>query len=406
MEFASTETYVGWITWLLLLGSGLAAAAGVLILARSRRMRYFQVRRESVVRGWQLVLASVGLLIGAGLSFTLGVPLLRLAVPPTPTATLTSPPSATLPPASLTPSTTASATATRTETAGPSPTPSDTPTGTVTPTPELPELQITPILTATVTPPAQAAAGTIRFSPRDNCNVETSTAFFDQLPKTIYAHFFYNNWLPGVQWSGVWLRDGQVIFSETRLWDGSTGGCGFTDYNNDRNWWPEGRYEVQIFVGSRWLASNTFEIRLASPTATITHTPTPRTPTVAPTATASHTPPATPTPPASPRPSATRTGRPSPTASGTPTRTPVPTNTIFPFGIVGLAVIDLPEGSVMANLRETPPDGRVIALLPQGTPVTMLIDVEVIEGTIWRKVRLENGQEGWIAEFFLRQTEP
>ena len=48
---ASTETYVGWITWLLLAGFGLAAAAGLTTLARSRRMRYFQVRRQAVMRG-------------------------------------------------------------------------------------------------------------------------------------------------------------------------------------------------------------------------------------------------------------------------------------------------------------------------------------------------------------------
>jgi hypothetical protein len=243
-------------------------------------------------------------------------------------------------------------------------------------------------------------AGTLRFSTRDNCNVEASTTFFDQLPKTIYAHFFYDNWLPGVQWSGVWLRDGQVVFVETRLWDGSTGGCGFTDFNNDRNWWPEGSYEVQIFVGSRWLASSFFAIARSSPTATITSTPTPRTPTAALTATPSRT------PAPSPQASATRTGRPTPTTIATPSRTPAATNTIFPFGVVGLAVVDLPEGSVLANLRATPPDGPVIALLPDGTPVTMLRDLELIEGTYWRKVRLENEQEGWIAQFMLRQTAP
>jgi len=400
MIFASTETYVAWITWLFLLGFGLAAAAGGLTLARSRRIRYFQVRREAVVRGWRLVMASLGMLLGAGVSLSAGVPLIRLVVPPTLPATATLPPSATAAPPSVTPTASASVTATLTETAGPSPTPSDTPPGTVPPTPQLPELFITPIVSATVTPPVQAVAGTLRFSTRDNCNAETSTTFFDQLPKTIYAHFFYDNWLPGVQWSGVWLRDGQVVFVETRLWDGSTGGCGFTDFNNDRNWWPEGSYEVQIFIGSRWLASSFFQVGLSSPTATITPTSTPRTPTAAPSATASRT------PAPSPEASATGTSRPSPTVTETPSRTPAPTNTIFPFGIVGLAVVELPEGSVMANLRATPPDGPVIALLPEGTPVTMLRDLELIEGTYWRKVRLENGQEGWIAQFMLRQTSP
>ncbi|MCC6189942.1 MAG: hypothetical protein IT318_12980 [Anaerolineales bacterium] len=406
MEFASTETYVAWITRLLLLGFGLAAIAGVLTLVRSRRLRYFHVRREAVVRGWRLLIISAGMLAGAGLSFGLGVPLIRLAVPPTLPATASLPPSPTVPPPSLTPSATASVTATRTETAGPSPTPSDTPTGTVTPTPELPGLYITSLPGATVTPPAQAAAGSVRFSLRDNCNVETSTAFFDQLPKTIYAHFFYNNWLPGVQWSGVWLRDGQVFYAETRLWDGSTGGCGFSDYDNAKNWWPEGVYEVQIFVGQRWLTSNRFEVWLSSPTPTNTLNPPPRPPTATLEPTATRTPRPTAAPSDTPGPTATRTPRPTVAPSDTPSRTPVPTNTIFPFGVIGLAVVDLPEGSSVANLRAAAPDGAVIALLPEGTPVTMLVEFEVHAGTVWRRVRLENDQVGWIPQFYLRQTAP
>src|SRR5688572_3614800 len=120
---ASTETYVGWITWLLLLGFALSAAAGLGTLAQSRRMRYFQVRRDAVMRGWQHLLASVALLIASGFVAGLGTPLLRLAVPATQTAP---PPSATRPSATAPPSGTPSDTPTATSSPGPSPTATDT----------------------------------------------------------------------------------------------------------------------------------------------------------------------------------------------------------------------------------------------------------------------------------------
>ena len=401
---APTETYVRWITWLLLLGFGLAGVAGLGTLARSRRMRYFQVRREAVQRGWQHLLVSVALLIAAGFVAGLGTPLLRLAVPPTQTAL---PPSATRPSPTPPPSGTPSASPSPTETPGPSPTGTATATDTVSPTPQLPEAFITPILSATVTPPTQAVAAEVRFTLRDDCTTTNTSGFFDQLPKTVYAHFFYNNWLPGVQWSGVWLRDGEVIFVETNLWDGSTGGCGFTDYDFNKEWWLEGHYEVQIFVGGRWLVSNTFEVVRSTPTATITPTRTPlpthtasptRTPRP-PTLTPSLTPTRTQRPPS---PTVTVTGTRVPTA--TRTRTPAPTPSVLPPGVYGLAVVNIQNSSRTANLRETPPDGRVLALLPGGTELEVLEFYREIDGVLWRQVRTQEGVVGWISASFLRFT--
>jgi hypothetical protein len=144
----------------------------------------------------------------------------------------------------------------------------------------------------------------MRFSMRDNCAVRSSLPYFDQLPRTVYAHFNYDNWLPGVQWSGVWLRDGVPIYAETHLWDGSTGGCGFTDYNANKNWWEVGQYEVQIYIGDRWLTSGRFDVVRSTPTPTLTATRTPRTPTLTPTPTPTRTPRTptlTPTPTPTPR---------------------------------------------------------------------------------------------------------
>ena len=408
----SIETYVGWVTRLLFLGSGLAALAGLLTLGGARRMRYFQVRRQAVMRGWGRLGTSVILLVVALLVMAFGNPMMRLALPDAPTGV----PGPTPRPALIAPTTTASATlaasATNSDTPGPSPTASATGTPTISPTPALPQSFITPILTATVTPPVQASAVNIRFSLHNDCTVPVSTQFFDQLPKQIYAHFFYDSWLPGVQWSGVWLRNGVVVYTETHLWDGSTGGCGYSNDDNGKNWWTAGAYEVQIFVGDRWLASSRFDVVRASPSPTVSPTPLPRprTPTDTPLVTPSAT--NTPTSAGSPTASATATGTPSPT--GTPTRSPTPTAsvtgpptaTIYPPGVTALAVIQMPPGLTTGVLRATPPDGQVVVFVTSGTPVEVLTGYQLIGGVIWRQVRLASGVEGWIQLFLLRITPP
>jgi hypothetical protein len=76
--------------------------------------------------------------------------------------------------------------------------------------------------------------------------------------KTVYALFDYDGWLPGAQWSNVWRFNGRIAYTETLLWDGSTGGCGFADYDNAGQPWEPGAYEVQIFLGERWVGSSRF----------------------------------------------------------------------------------------------------------------------------------------------------
>src|SRR5260221_8046750 len=131
MFSASTETYIAWVTWLLFLGAGLAALTGLLTLGGARRMRYFQVRREAVLRGWGRLLASVILFIAGFMAMGFGAPALRLALPATPTRA----PSLTPLASRVAPTTTASATrpgtATPTDSPGPSPTGTNSPTPTV-----------------------------------------------------------------------------------------------------------------------------------------------------------------------------------------------------------------------------------------------------------------------------------
>lgn len=283
----TSEIYVAWAVGLLVGGALLAALSGVGALARAQRTHSFQPRRAALQQGWRLIFLSVIILFGAGILWAFGPRAVAWVNPPTRTFTPSLTPSLTpIPSASPTLTQPPSLTPTPrdTDTPGPTATASDTPSPTASHTPALPLALITlPPEPLTVTPPPEAVAADLRFSVRDNCNLPNSAAFFDQIPKTIYAHFYYNNWLRGALWSGVWLRDREIFFVETHLWDGSTGGCGFTNYDNTKLWWPEGNYEVQIFIGERWLLSNRFVIVRSTPTPTPTSTRTPRPPTATPT---------------------------------------------------------------------------------------------------------------------------
>jgi hypothetical protein len=310
MLLQSTETYAAWAAGLLLLGGALALLGGAVILARVRRHAYFQLRRAALLRGWRLVLMGLGLLIASALMAGFGRRGIEAVIPATLTPTAALIPTHTPLPSTATPSLTITRAPSRTD--PPTATLTPSPTASPTPTPALP--------LAFVTPPAEAVATDLRFSLRNNCNVQSSLEYLDQVPKTIYAHFYYDNWLPGVQWSGVWYRDGEVIFVETRLWDGSTGGCGFTNYDNIKLWWPEGAYEVQIFIGDRFLISRRFFVVRSTPSPSPTTPPPTRTPTNTrtPRPTATSTPTRTPRPPTA-APTGTRTPRPTPTPTSTAT---------------------------------------------------------------------------------------
>jgi hypothetical protein len=256
------ETYVAWASQLLLVGCGLATVGGLLILARARRARYHSLRRRALVRGWRLLFFGVGLLVVAGLLEPVSRPLLKWMAPPTPTLTA-------LPPPTSTPTFTPAPSSTPSPSPSPGPTLSPAPTRlpTLSPTPALPRLFITPPGTVTVTPLPEAVAANLRFSLRDDCMVAVSRDRFDSKPMKIFAHFYYDNWLRGVQWSGVWYHNDRLLFVETLLWEDSTGGCGFTNYDNQGRPWPAGDYEIQIFIGDRWLLSGRFAVSaLATPT--------------------------------------------------------------------------------------------------------------------------------------------
>ena len=84
-----------------------------------------------------------------------------------------------------------------------------------------------------------------------------------------------------------------------------------------------------------------------------------------------------------------------PTATATPGPTPTATPTIC------RAIIDGTAGSGL-TLRESP-NGPEIAILPDGTILTLLEDEpKEVNNFIWRKVRTVSREEGWVVEEFLK----
>jgi hypothetical protein len=84
---------------------------------------------------------------------------------------------------------------------------------------------------------------------------------------------------PGVQWTVLWYRDGELVNYVTRPWEGSTGGYGYEDWNPRAEAWLPGIYWVVFFVGTEWQISGVFAVTGAPPTSTpaasSTHTPGP-----------------------------------------------------------------------------------------------------------------------------------
>lgn len=262
----STETTIRWVTALLLISAVLALLSGALALVHARRQTlYFRLRRQAALGGMRRLMFGVGMLVLAGTVAVYGQPAVEVFLPPTPIASPISTFTPTLT-VTLTPTQTPlpSDTLPPTETLSPSATltPSLTPTPTVSGTPGFPRVYITlPAGTITVTPPAGAVIANARVGRFNDCVSERGVATtFTPNPKPLYVLFDYDGWLPGVRWSNVWTRAGEVIYTETLLWDGSTGGCGFAEYDHGGQEWMEGNYEVQIFVGDQWVGSTQFTI--------------------------------------------------------------------------------------------------------------------------------------------------
>jgi type VI secretion system secreted protein VgrG len=287
---------------------------GIARIRGALKLKYYRKRRDMITSGWRLIFSSV-ILIGIAIFLSnYAEPVVYHFFKPSPIPTST-------PTITLTPSITVTPSITLTPSITPTPAESYTPTITV--TPQMPpsiELKFESV----VTPDENAIFSPLQFATNIDLvtyqPIDTNTTFNNPI-KHMYAVFSYDGMMPNSQWTALWLRNGSLIYYETKPWNGGTGGYGYTDWGPGGSEWVPGDYEVQIFNGTIWKVTGHFTVTGTPPTATKT----PR-----PTATASQTPAPTLTrttvPTKTPRPTSTA----SKTLAPTTTRTTIPTKTLRP----------------------------------------------------------------------------
>jgi len=313
------QTTVTIIFILLILAGGAILFSAFRAFREARRLRFFLKRRKILGRAWQLVFYAALIITVAFLVNSYVEPITYQVFEPSPTATLT-------------PTMTLSPTITQTATITLTPTMTETPE--FTPTPIMPAV-ISEGFTSEITPNPDSVFSDLTFAKRLNGEylpIDPNVRF-DQPNTTIYGSFSYDKMIPETQWSALWFRDGELIDYESILWNGASGGFGYTDMAIPSDEWLPGFYEVQIFVGDTWKTSGYFEVfgdpPTPTPTLTATMTPSP-TETAVNTATIIST--ETPKPSETPLPTLTSTGTLIPTltristATKKPTQTPTPTN--------------------------------------------------------------------------------
>ncbi len=264
----SNESLVGTLAALLGFAGLVLLFLGAARLIAPRSSRLFSERRRQMVAAWQQIFYGVVVLVLAAAVLFIGPPAVAFVLPPTPTP-LQSPTPSFTPGPSPTPTLTPTATETRPPTDTPPPT-TPAPTG----PPTLPVDLITPPAgTLTVTPPADGLIANLRLSRLNDCASTSGNAtFFDTKPRTVYALFDYNNWQRDAQWTYVWRRGDAIVSVVSALWDGSTGGCGFAEYDGGGGDWSPGDYEVQIFLGPTLMDVARFTVSDSTPTPTPTPT--------------------------------------------------------------------------------------------------------------------------------------
>lgn len=238
--------------------------AGLRGLRQSRKLTFYRLRRQQEARSWRYLVFAIVLLALALVIPTAGLSAVFTYFPPTatPTPKVASP----TPSPSRTPAIAAGATI------QPSiPVFTFTPPGT--PTPHVPPA-IVALFSSSVTPPAEIAFSTVVFTQSGFAYPPKDTAEVFKNPlRHMWGIFSYDGMAPGVQWTALWWRAGELVYQETAPWNGGTGGAGYTDWNPSPEYWRAGNYEVQIFVGENYETSGRFTVEGAVPMGLSTATP-------------------------------------------------------------------------------------------------------------------------------------
>ena len=255
------RTAVQAAVFLAFLGMAIYFIAGFWTIRSARNMRFFQRKNEIIVRGWRTIIFAF-VLGGVGLALrSYAEPVAYRLFPPSPTPLST--PTITLTPTiSPTPSITLTPTITNT--------PSGTETPTVTLTPHIPEA-VAIQFESLVTPDPNAVFSELIFTQAigEGFNPVNPSNVFQNPTGHLYGYFSYDRMANGVQWTALWYHEGKLVYFETKLWDGGSGGSGYTD-RADIEVWEPGSYQVEIFVGMDLKVVGNFAIEGVSQT---TNTP-------------------------------------------------------------------------------------------------------------------------------------
>jgi type VI secretion system secreted protein VgrG len=304
------------------LGTLVYVLGGIRQIRDSRRVAFFRIRREGMMRGWRYLFFGVLLALFAFAINSYGEPVAYSFFQPSPSPTAT-------PTITLTP--TISPTPTVSPTASSTPTPDGSETATPTPTPHIPEA-IAAQFEGVVTPSPGSLFSALQFTQGidEAYNPLNPGEVFPNPVGHLFALFTYDQMLDGVQWTALWLRNGILVHYETQPWTGGSGGIGYTDWDPPAGDWLPGAYQVQIFLGFDLTVVGDFIVEGTPPTATITPTPsTTGTATITPTPTLTLMPP---TATYTPRPTYPATQTPFPTITRWPTATEItPSPTITPW---------------------------------------------------------------------------
>ena len=259
-----------------LLFAVISVRGGLRAIQSARKMTFYRLRRKREAGGWRLLGLALLLVALAVWLPVYGQPLAFEYFPPSPTPSVT-PTITPIPTLTVSPTITLSPTVTDT------PLVTDTPTAS--PTPFIPSA-IKARFQSTVTPNPDTVFSPLLFTVKSsNYPAEAPNTVFENPVGHLYAIFSYDKMALGVQWTALWLRDGQRVHYETKPWDCAgcgLGGSGFTDWNPSPEQWLPGIYEVQSCIGEEYVTNGRFLVEGAPPTAiptasrTPTFTPVPR----------------------------------------------------------------------------------------------------------------------------------
>jgi hypothetical protein len=252
----NTLLVLRWISYVLLIGSTIPLGLAIHQFIKSRRARYYAMRRTAFDQAMRWLLVFGGALV-------LGIILLvtssifgRGEATPTPTVTpaITAPPTVTLATSTETAIPTATALPTQLPTATPIPQPTAAATAappiSPLPTVDQPVDGATPLASPLPAGPDARITFTALAMEKDDSGLPVNPdTQFPPGDHAVYVFFTYEGMQNGVERTFAWYKDGEYFerCSQTALWDwGDRGRTSY--YCRPSTGWESGSYEVHVLV--------------------------------------------------------------------------------------------------------------------------------------------------------------